>query len=412
MSCVFVVDLSDLRISQGVPMSDPLLTAGRPKNCLPYPCPCLEVSLPLSCCFISCVNIIVVVDQVASPWDRAVARARFGTPPPEGEETEMDIEAAWVVARSRSLVCGPVVGSGRRCAQDGRDRPCRRVVPGAHGGDDDDGDDPMPGDESDDVHGRVVGSVCVLLGMLDECCDDDGDESVPPPTKIRRGQCDDDRERGVIPMVNGRYGPSDRDNVHGCVRDFITTLGEKSTVTGIYETDNLPRSGSRVALCHESGCNVPYPHFADRGGLYRRLGGPVRDAVKRGVLFASNACSRTCVGCGVTHSQRERLYLCLGCHALTPYIRCGSTTDDGDEILETAFAQTAAYCHFACQMSDWPEHSQFCPRDDVVLHRLACVSHSVGVHPFGRLLPNGSRLPFLSKSNVSHPSALHGWGYT
>ena len=92
MSCVFVADLSDLRISQGVPMSDPLLTAGRPKNCLPYPCPCLEVSLPLSCCFISCVNIIVVVDQVASPWDRAVARARFGTPPPKGEETEMDIE--------------------------------------------------------------------------------------------------------------------------------------------------------------------------------------------------------------------------------------------------------------------------------------------------------------------------------
>jgi len=352
------------------------------------------------------------VDQVASPWDRAVARARFGTPPPEGEETELDVEAAWVVARSRGSGCESVVGSGRRCAQDGRDRPCRRVVPGVHGGDDDDGDEVMPGDETDEVHGRVVGSVCVMLGMVEEC-EDGGDDALgTPPQTHRRGRSAFDREAGLRPLAFGKHGPPSRDNVHGCVRDLITTLGEKSSVTGIYETDNLPRSGSRVALCQEFGCNVLVPHFADRGGLYRQLGGPVRDVVKRGVLFGSNACSRTCVGCGVTHSQRERLYLCLGCHALTPYIRCGSTTDDGDEVLETAFAQTAAYCHFACQMSDWPDHCQFCPRDDVVLHQLACVSHSVGVHPFGRLLPNGSRLPFLSKSNVSQPGALHGWGHT
>ena len=364
------------------------------------------------CCLTSCIDLIVVVDQVASPWDRAVARARFGTPPPEGEETELEVEAAWVVARSRASGCERVVGSGRRCAQDGRDRPCRRVMPDIHGGDDDDDDDAMPGDESDDTHGRVVGSVCVLLGMVDECRDDGGDVSVTPPNKIRRGRREVDRERGLIPMALGKHGPSHRDNVHGCVRDLVTTLGERSTVTGIYETDNLPRSGSRVALCHEFGCYVLTPHFADRGGLFRHVGGPVHDCVKRGVRCSTSACSRTCVGCGVTHSQRERLHLCLGCHALTPYVRSGSMTDDGDEVLETCFKQSAVYCHLACQMRHWPDHCQDCPRDDVVVHRLACSRHSVNVHPFGRLLLNGSRIPFLRRSDVSQPGASQGWGHT
>ena len=119
--------------------------------------------------------------QVASPWDRAIAHARFGVPEPESDPTDIEIEAAWVVARSRGSGCASVVGSGRRCAQDGRERVSKHVASdGVHGGDDDDDLCLLDGDESDDVRGRVIGGVCGLL-ELTKCVECPSERSFTPP---------------------------------------------------------------------------------------------------------------------------------------------------------------------------------------------------------------------------------------
>ena len=377
----------------------------RPLGCLDYPCPCLEVRI----CF--ALHPALFWDhfcdgQVASEWERAVARCRFGSPPPEGEETALDVEAAWVVSRSRQSNCSQTVGSGRRCAQDGRVRPPKKrhvgvvhgdAVPCLGGDDDDDVSDPIVDDEPDDIHGGVLGGVCSLLLMSDEMA------SETLPSTIKRG-----RLGGMNPIFHGKHGHPGQDNVHGCVRNLIVPLGEKSNLTGWYECDGLPRSGEKVALCCDPLCVQTHKHPADPGGLFCRESEMVPDVVKRGVLHTSNACSRMCNECGLVRPNRESMMLCMGCHALTPYIMHSSPATC--LVLEERYLNTHMYCDIKCQKLHWSKHCRNCRRDDVRVHACASRAFSTRVRPYGTLLTNGSRMPFLLRARVDQPGAILGWG--
>jgi len=193
-------------------------------------------------CHLDSVMICCSVGQVASPWDRAVARARFGPPRPAGGDTVMEAEARFVVERSRGVADDAmphVVGSGRRCAQGAR--APRGARPGVHGGDDTDGDDDTsrPADESDEMHGRAIGGVIGLLGMAESVTGTEHawagmeesvlcpGEQVPYPgpyvPKINRERA---MRRGERVLYHGKHGPITQDNVHGCVRHLVVPLGE------------------------------------------------------------------------------------------------------------------------------------------------------------------------------------------
>ena len=329
------------------------------------------------------------------------------------EATPIDIEAAWVVAHSREADCGPVVGSGRRCAQDGRERPPKRVARTnalgevVCGGDDDDMIHTMPGDEDDDVHGSVIGGVCGML-QLEECVVCPVDAPFVPRS-VRESMMD----RGEVPLYHGLHGPPQNDNVHGCVRDLVVQIGDQGS-GGWWESDGLPRSGERVALCQKRGCHGVAEHYADRDGLFCSYVAAIPDAVKRGVLFVSTACSRTCASCGITHRSRESMFLCLGCHSLAPFVRSGTSSGnfDADAVLEERYVCTPAYCDLSCQVAHWPEHSKYCHRDDVSLYVAACSSLGARPRPYGRVIKGGSRIPFLIQSTTNQPGALDGWGVT
>jgi len=305
-----------------------------------------------------------------------------------------------------------VVGSGRRCAQGGRDRASKRAMrTGVHGGDDDDDLSLLAGDESDGVRGRVIGGVCGLL-CLNECVECPG-ERIPftPPSRASRLEREQLMDRGIVQKYHGVHGSRTHDNVRGCVRDLVVPLGERGETTGWWESDGLPRSGERVALCSERRC-VGFPtHPADLDGLFCLFTAPDPDVVKRGVLYVSSACHRTCSSCGVTYRNRELLSLCLGCHAMAPFVRSGAS-DDADIWIEDSYYCTPAYCSLSCQESHWHVHRPSCPRLDVTLHAATCRTLGFTVRPYGRLVAGGARIPYLARSTTDQPGAMDGCGNT
>jgi hypothetical protein len=385
----------------------------------------------LHVCHSDSMMICCFVGQVASPWDRAVARARFGPPEPAGGYTVMEAEARFVVERSRGVADDTVsvVGSGRRCAQG--DRTPRRARPGVHGGDDTDGDDDAsrPADESDDMRGRAIGGVVTLLGMAESVAEAGHarasmeesvlcpGEQVPHPGKY---VCNINRERdmrrGERVLYHGKHGPITQDNVHGCVRHMIVPLGEMGAGDQV-ETRDLPRSGEIVAMCQSSRCILTYSHPCDPGGecrLWTKYPFAVPDVVKRGYPHMASMCARTCHACGVTLPSRMCLRLCMGCHALTPYIKSGGT-DNGDEVIEDRYRYTPVYCDEACQEEHWSTHGRDCRRDDVSLHVRACGAFTMRERPYGRVVVvDGvrSRIPWLQSPSLDQPGAYQGWGST
>ena len=376
----------------------------RPTECLAYPCPCLEV---------------------ASPWQRAIARARFGPPEPAGGDTVMEAEARLVVARSRGVAAQdgpPVVGSGRRCAQGGG--APRRGRPGVHGGDDHDDDvvSSRPSDEQDLMHGRSIGGVVGLLSMA-ECGVSNMEESVHSPgEQASQGPyvCKTTRERGMRSgdrvLYHGKHGPVHMDNVHGCVRELVVPLGQLGAGDFI-ETRDLPRSGEIVALCQDPRCVLRCRHPCDLGGdssLWSRYAFRTTDVVVRGYAYRSSMCARTCHACGITGETRGSMKLCMGCHALTPYIKSGGT-DNEDMVIEDRFRWTPVYCDEGCQEAHWPTHCHDCRRDDVSLHVRACGAFTVRERQYGRVVViDGvrSRIPWLQCPDLSQPGAHEGWGCT
>ena len=368
-----------------------------------------------------------------------MARERFGNLPPPGTESPMDIEARLVIARARLApveIVVPTVGSGRKCAQDGILRPLlKRKCDGMHGGDDDDDGLDRLVDDSDDVCGRVVGGVCAPPpeGCPGNCAVryDDVLERVVggvvrwEDRKSRRSRrCLSDSEvesqiiAGTHPLLDGRHGPSSLDNVHGCVRGLITPLGEvhrEDGPGGWVEQEGTPRSGERVVLCSAFLCDVSHKHPADYGNTHDSdppaPDSEHLDVYRRGVLCRTSSCHRVCDACGLMFQTRQMLSLCTGCHAMTPYIRAGMM-DDGDRILEERYLDTAKYCDIECQAAHWPAHREVCPRHDVTMHRAASGVLGVQARPYGRLLADGGRIPFLARAILSQPGARFGWGNT
>ena len=259
----------------------------------------------------------------------------------------------------------------------------------------------------DPVLDRVVG------GSLSDLSDGRGDRAERRSRRrLDADEVDSQIVSGVHPLLDGRHGPSSLDNVHGCVRHLIVPLGEDGPGREEAE-DGMPRSGMRVALCSHPTCGVSHKHPADYGHTFRMSDGRyhVPDVYRRGELYRSAACHRVCDSCGILHPSRQYLSLCMGCHAMTPYIRSGMA-GDGDQVLEDRFYCTAKYCGVDCQTAHWPAHKTDCPRHDVLLHRPASRAHGVPTRPYGRLLEDGNRIPFLSHARLDQPGAPYRWGNT
>ena len=388
------------------------------------------VARPVNC---SLHHVDQWVDQVASPWDRAVARARFGPPEPEGGDNIMEAEARFVVARSRSTE-ETMRAADSDDTPDYNPAPCdvpvpRRVLRSTVqviGGDDhdDDDDSSRPADLHDSMYGRSVGGVVGARSMSEwaYCPRGNVEESVCGPGDEQPGryigrEC---RERTMRSekrvLYHGKHGPVSSDNVHGCVRDLIVPLGRMGR-NGHLETHDLPRSGEIVVLCQDPRCVLTHTHPCDNGGecsLWSSVPFTVPDVVKRGVPHVSSMCSRTCHSCGLTHSSRTSLMLCMGCHAMTPYLKSGGS-DNGDEVIEDRYRFTPVYCDEKCQERHWGAHGTLCRRDDVSVHVRACGAFTMNTRRYGRsVVIRGvrSRIPWLQRSSLDQPGAYAGWGTT
>jgi len=170
-------------------------------------------------------------------------------------------------------------------------------------------------------------------------------------------------------------------------------------------------------MCQNSCCVLSCRHPCDPGGEFRlwsKYPFVVPDVIKRGYSHMSSMCARTCHACGVSVPSRSCLRLCMGCHALTPYIKSGGT-DNGDEVIEDRYRYTPVYCDEECQEQHWSCHGRDCRRDDVSLHVRACGAFTMRERPYGRVVVvDGvrSRIPWLQSPALDQPGAYEGWGST